>query len=228
MPKTSDYGMGEMLSSGVAVAGEGDMAGGKRVALYLRVSTTGQTVENQRHELEAIAAQHGWEVVATLADEGISGTKGRDKRPGYDRLCRGIARREFDRVAAWSVDRLSRSLQDLVVFLGELHAKGVDLYLHQQGLDTSTPAGKAMFQMIGVFAEFERAMIVERVNAGLARAKAQGKRLGRPMIPARKENAIRAALVTGGKGILKIAAEHGVGSGTVQRIKASLGTAPPL
>jgi Resolvase, N terminal domain len=98
-----------------------------------------------------------------LTDAGISGTKGRDKRPGYDRLCFGIARREFDQVASWSVDRLGRSLQNLVAFLDELHAKGVDLYLHQQGLDTSTPAGKAMFQMVGVFSEFERAMIKRRL-----------------------------------------------------------------
>jgi DNA invertase Pin-like site-specific DNA recombinase len=131
----------------------------KRVALYLRVSTSEQTVENQRRELEAVAARHGWEIVAVFRDEGISGTKGRDRRPGYHRLCQSIARREFDQVAAWSVDRLGRSLQDLVGFLGELHAKRVDLYLHQQGIDTGTPAGKAMFQMMGVFAEFERAMI---------------------------------------------------------------------
>jgi DNA invertase Pin-like site-specific DNA recombinase len=192
----------------------------KRVALYLRVSTSDQTVENQRRELRAIAERHGWEVAAEFADEGISGTKGRDRRPGYDLLCKAIARREFDQVAAWSVDRLGRSLQDLVAFLGEVHAKSVDLYLHQQGLDTGTPAGKAMFQMMGVFAEFERAMIIERVKAGLSRARAQGKRLGRPTISAAKERAIRSALAEGGKGILKIAAECGVGSGTVQRIKA--------
>jgi DNA invertase Pin-like site-specific DNA recombinase len=104
----------------------------KRVALYFRVSTTEQSVENQHRELEAVATRHGWNVVAVFTDAGISGTKGREKRPGYDRLCRGIARREFDKVAAWSVDRLGRSLQELVVFLGELHAKRVDLYLHQQ------------------------------------------------------------------------------------------------
>src|SRR6266853_3423218 len=152
----------------------------KRIALYLSVSTTEQTVENQHRELEAVAERHGWNVVAIFTDAGISGTKGRDKRPGYDRLCRGIARREFDQVAAWSVDRLGRSLS----FLGELHAKGVDLYLHQQGIDTGTPAGKAMFQMMSVFAEFERAMIVERVKAGLSRARSQGKQLGRPTLPA--------------------------------------------
>src|SRR5467141_1659240 len=123
----------------------------KRIALYLRVSTAEQTVENQQRELEAVAARHGWNVVAVFSDAGISGTKGRDKRPGYDRLCRGIARREFDQVSAWSVDRLGRSLQELVTFLSELNAKGVDLYLHAQCLDTGTPAGKAMFQMMGVF-----------------------------------------------------------------------------
>jgi len=128
----------------------------KRVALYTRVSTSGQTVENQRRELAAVAKRHGWRVVSTFKDQGVSGAKGRDRRPGYDQLCNGIARREFDMVAAWSVDRLGRSLQDLVGFLGELHAKGVDLYLHQQGIDTSTPAGKALFQMLGVFAEFSR------------------------------------------------------------------------
>jgi len=150
----------------------------KRIAIYLRVSTAEQTVENQRRELQAVAKRHGWNIVAIYKDEGVSGTKGRDKRPGFDQLCHGVARREFDQVAAWSVDRLGRSLQGLVGFLAELHAKGVDLYLHQQGIDTSTPAGKAMFQMMGVFAEFERAMIVERVKSGLARARSQANGLG--------------------------------------------------
>src|ERR1700719_1562517 len=159
----------------------------KRIALYLRVSTMEQTVENQQRELEAVAERHGWNVVAVFTDAGFSGTNGRDKRPAYDRLCRGVARREFDQVAAWSVDRLGRSLQELVGFLGELQAKNVDLYLHQQGLDTGTPAGKALFQMMAVFAEFERAMIVERVKAGLSRARSQGKRLGRPTVGADKE-----------------------------------------
>jgi DNA invertase Pin-like site-specific DNA recombinase len=190
----------------------------KRIALYIRVSTAEQTVENQRRELQAIAERHGWRIVAEFADEGISGTKGRDRRPGYDRLLRGVARREFDQVAAWSVDRLGRSLQDLVSFLGELHAKGVDLYLHQQGIDTATPAGKAMFQMMGVFAEFERAMIVERVKAGLSRARSQGKRLGRPSLAADKEDAVR-RLLSGGTGIVKTARLAGVGVSAVQRIK---------
>jgi DNA invertase Pin-like site-specific DNA recombinase len=134
-------------------------------------------------------------------------------------LMDGIVRREFDLVAAWSVDRLGRSLQDLIGFLGELHAKGVELYLHQQGIDTTTPAGKAMFQMMGVFAEFERAMIQERVKAGLARAVASGKKLGRPRVAPAVEAAVRAARKDG-KGILRIARELGIGSSAVQRIVA--------
>jgi DNA invertase Pin-like site-specific DNA recombinase len=167
----------------------------KRVAIYVRVSTDGQTVENQRRELEAAAKRHGWEVAGVFSDPGVSGAK--EKRPAFDRLLPGVGRKDFDVVAAWSVDRLGRSLQHLLSFLGELKAKGVDLYLHQQGLDTATPAGKALFQMLGVFAEFERAMIVERVHAGLKRARAQGKRLGRPRIAPEVERRIREML---GKG----------------------------
>lgn len=195
----------------------------KRVAIYTRVSTDGQTVENQRRELEEVAVRHGWQVVAVLADEGVSGAKGRDERPAFDALLKGAMRREFDMVMAWSVDRLGRSLQDLVGFLNDLREKRVGLYLHQQGLDTSTSAGRAMFQMLGVFAEFERAMIRERVMAGLARAKAEGKTLGRPMVAGKKEAAARAALAAG-KGIRKVAREVGLGVGTVQRIKAAMPT----
>jgi len=152
----------------------------RRAVLYLRVSTIEQTTANQERELREIAARMGCEIVKVYKDHGISGAKGRDKRPAFDALCRAATRREFDMVMAWSVDRLGRSLQDLVGFLSELHALKIDLFLRQQGLDTTTPAGKAMFQMMGVFAEFERAMIAERVRAGLARARSEGKRLGRP------------------------------------------------
>ena len=124
---------------------------------------------------------------------------------------------------AWSVDRLGRSLQDLVGFLSELHTLRIDLFLHQQGLDTTTPSGKAMFQMLGVFAEFERAMIQERVRAGLARARAEGKRLGRPKIQEKTERAVQTALRRKNRpGIRKITAMLGVGVGTVQRISREL------
>src|SRR5690242_6301150 len=192
-----------------------------RAAIYLRVSTDGQTVENQRRELLAVAKRHGWEIAGEFIDRGIGGAKGRDRRPGLDRLLKGVARREFDIVAAWSVDRLGRSLQHLVGLLGDLHAKGVDLYLHQQGLDTSTPSGRAMFGMLGVFAEFERALIQERVRAGLARARMQGKVGGRPRVTSETEAAVRASLAAG-TGIGKTARALGVGGSTVQRIKAAM------
>jgi len=118
-------------------------------------------------------------VVAEFCDDGISGAKGRDKRLALNKLHKAITRHQFDIVAAWSVDRLGRSLQDLVAFLGELHGAGVDLYLDRQGVDTSTPAGKALFQMLGVFAEFERSIIQERIAAGIARARRKGTRSGR-------------------------------------------------
>jgi DNA invertase Pin-like site-specific DNA recombinase len=193
----------------------------KRVAIYCRVSTDGQTVENQLQTLQESANRHEWNIVAVHKDEGISGAKGRDKRPGLDALMKGVARKEFDLVAVWSVDRMGRSLQDLLAVLDEIHAKGIDLYIHQQGIDTTTPGGRALFQMLGVFSEFERAMIRDRVNAGLNRARAQGKQLGRPRVSEEIEQAIREAR-NDGKGIRKIAQEVGCGVATVQRVlKAS-------
>jgi len=196
----------------------------KRVALYLRVSTDTQTVENQRRELDAVAERLGWNIVAVLADEGISGAKGRDKRPGYDTLMKMVARREIDLIACWSVDRLGRSLQHLVSFLGEINAKGVDLYLHTQGLDTSTPAGRAMFSMLSVFSEFERAILRERIMAGLARSKAQGKRSGRPPLDPDKAEKIRRSLLKG-TSINATARKLRVGVATVHRIKTSMAEA---
>lgn len=193
----------------------------KRIGIYLRVSTGGQTTENQRRELEAVVARSGWQVVGIYEDAGISGAKGRDKRPGFDRLLKDATARKINKIAAWSVDRLGRSLQDLVEFLTELQALGCDLYLHQQALDTSTPSGRAMFHMCGVFAEFERGMISERVNAGLARAKARGVKLGRPSVETSVEARIR-DLRAGGMGILKIARTLRVGTSVVQRVLAGI------
>jgi DNA invertase Pin-like site-specific DNA recombinase len=194
----------------------------RKVALYVRVSTDHQTIKNQEHELQAVAERHGWQVVAVFKDQGISGAKGRDQRPGLDKLMQAVNRREVDLVAAWSVDRLGRSLQDLIGLLQEMHSKHVDLYLHQQGIDTTTPSGKAMFQMMGVFAEFERSMIHERVMAGLARAKAEGTQLGRPAEVAGDKDKVRAmrAARASGKSIRAIAAEFVVGVGSVQRLTA--------
>lgn len=192
----------------------------KRVALYLRVSTDGQTTENQRRELEEVAQLRGWTVVETYADEGISGAKGRDKRPAFDRLLKDATRRKFDVVAAWSVDRLGRSMKDLVDFMLELQGAGVDLFLHKQALDTSTPAGRAMFQMCGVFAEFERSLIQERVRSGLATAKAKGIKLGRPKASPALEADIAKRLGEG-MGQQAVAKALGCGVSTVRRVAAS-------
>src|ERR1700686_2947672 len=185
----------------------------KRVAIYIRVSTSKQDTDNRR-ELEAVAKRSGWQVVE---DAGISGAKGRDQRPGLDAMMKAVNAKEFDMVASWSVDRLGRSLTDLLSMLQGLHEKGVGLFLHQQGLDTSTTAGKAMFQMLGVFAEFERGIIRERVNAGLARARANGTKLGRRRV----EPAVEARILelkADGHGILKIGRTLGVGTSVVQRV----------
>jgi DNA invertase Pin-like site-specific DNA recombinase len=195
----------------------------KKVAIYARVSTDSQSSENQLMELRAVAKQRGWDIVEEYIDEAISGAKGRDKRPAFDKLQKDAVRGGFDCVAAWSVDRLGRSLQDLVAFLGEIRSCGVDLYLHQQGLDTSTPAGNAMFQMCGVFAEYERAMIAERVKTGLAKARSRGRVGGRPKISKQIESRIIGLRLNNPKlGIMKIAKEVGVGVGTAQRVLANI------
>jgi DNA invertase Pin-like site-specific DNA recombinase len=190
----------------------------KRAALYVRVSTVDQTIANQERELCEVATRKGYEIVKVYKDHGISGSKGRGKRPQFDALCRDATKRQFDVIMAWSFDRLGRSLQDLVAFLFEIHALRIDLYLHQQGIDTTTAAGTAMFQMMGVFAQFERSMIQGRVRAGLARAKAEGTQLGRPRIDGKTEEAIRRALNKKDRpGVRRIAANLGVGVGTVVR-----------
>jgi DNA invertase Pin-like site-specific DNA recombinase len=159
-------------------------------------------------------------VVSVFEDAGISGAKGRDKRPGLYAMMKAVNAKEFDMVAAWSVDRLGRSLTDLLGILQALHDKDVDLFLHQQGLDTSTTAGKAMFQMLGVFAEFERGIIRERINAGLARAKENGVTLGRRKVRPAVEDRIL-SLRKSGMGVLKIGRTVGVGTSVVQRVVAA-------
>jgi DNA invertase Pin-like site-specific DNA recombinase len=197
-----------------------------KVAIYVRTSTADQTTLNQELELRAVAERRGHEIVEVYSDNGVSGSKGRDKRPAFDRLCRDATRRRFDMVMAWSVDRLGRSLQDLVAFLSEIHASGVELYLHRQGLDTTTPAGKAMFQMLGVFAEFERAIITERVRSGMERAKEKGtksgKPIGRPPIDPRTRAAVKAAYAAGSVSLRTLAKTFRVGTETVRRIVADV------
>ena len=199
----------------------------KRAAIYVRVSTDKQTIENQLRELRRVAEYRGWKVVQEYRDSGISGAKAREARPGLDEMLKDAQRRRFDVVMAWAIDRLGRSLIDLLGTIQALEACGVDLYLDQQALDTTTPAGKLMFQITGAFAEFERSMVRQRVNAGLKRAVEAGKQLGRPRIDPALEKRIRNQL-RAGKGMLAVAKECGVGSGTVQRVAREMAGARPL
>jgi DNA invertase Pin-like site-specific DNA recombinase len=200
--------------------GISDMAKAKRAALYLRVSTDGQTTENQRQALVEAAEVRGWNVAHVYEDHGISGSKGRDKRPGLDRMLKDATRGKFDVVMAWSVDRIGRSLSDLLGVLSELQGAGVDLFLQQQAIDTTTPAGRAMFGMLGVFAEFERSIIQSRINAGIDRARKKGKHLGRPKLPEATAARIR-AMRAEGVSLRKVAAGCGVALSTVQGVLAT-------
>jgi DNA invertase Pin-like site-specific DNA recombinase len=211
------------------------MAKQKRAALYVRVSTDSQTVENQIRELSQVAERRGWQVVEVYRDAGISGAKGREQRPGLDAMLKDAGRRKFDIVMSWAIDRLGRSLIDLLRTIQDLEAVGVDLYLDQQHLDTTTPTGKLLFQVTGAFAEFERSMIRQRVNAGLGAIKARIKRdghfttkagvvrrrLGRP--GANPTQIARAQVeLAKGVGIGKVARLTGLGTGTVHKLKREM------
>ena len=210
----------------------------KRAALYVRVSTDHQSVENQISELRQVAERRGWQVAEVFyRDAGISGAKGREQRPGLDALLKDASRRKFDVVMAWAIDRLGRSLIDLLGTIQHLEAVGVDLYLDQQSIDTTTPAGRLLFQMTGAFAEFERSMIRQRVRAGLSVVKAKierdgkfvskagkvRKRLGRPGAEADKLDRARQELAKG-TGIIKTAKLTGLGTGTVHKLRREMDT----
>lgn len=186
----------------------------RRAAIYARVSTADQTTENQLLRLREVAARAGWEIVQTFTETASGASR---SRPALDAMMAQAARRRFDVVMAWDVSRLGRSLRDLVDLFESLRALKVDLYLEQQALDTSTPAGRALLQMSGVFAEFERAMIVERTKAGLALARARGVHCGRPPAPDGLVESIR-ALRSQKIGIDRIAKELRCGKGLVQRV----------
>ena len=190
----------------------------KKVALYARVSTSDQTTENQLIGLRDVARKSGWTIAREFIDNGVSGAKSAQDRPAMANLMKSVARREIDGIFVWDVSRLGRSLQDLVSILNDIRSKSIDLYIHKQGLDTSTPSGKMMFQMLGVFAEFEREVIRERINAGLARAKAEGERLSRPSNV--NDAVVSSVKLLRGQGmsICKIAKMLKIGVGTTSKI----------
>ena len=185
----------------------------KRVAIYARVSTDKQTCENQLNELRSIAERMQYIIVDEFIDEGISGAT--SSRPSLDALMKSATQRRFDMVMCWSIDRLGRSLQNLIEILNELQSLKVDLFFMQQGMDTSTSAGRMMFSIFGALAEFERNLIRERVIAGQQRAISQGVKMGRPSkMNDGMKNAIK-LLRERGIGIKQIARELKIGIGTV-------------
>lgn len=195
----------------------------KRAALYVRVSTDKQTVANQTAALAAVAEARGWQIVEAYSDAGISGSKGRKDRPGLDKLLADASRGKFDVVMSWAIDRIGRSLVDLLDTIQTLEACGVDLYLDQQAVDTTTPAGKLLFQMTGAFAEFERSLIKQRVHAGLKRAREAGVQLGRPEVAEDDPRMAKArTFLAKGTGILKTAQAVGLGTSTVHRLKREM------
>ena len=196
----------------------------RRVALYARVSTSNQTVENQLAELREIAHRQGWTIVAELSDEGISGSKGRDKRPAFDQLSKRATRREFDLIMVWAIDRLGRSIQHLVGFMNELQSLRVDLYVHQQAIDTTTPSGRMVFGIFSALGEYERELIRERILAGQKRARSQGIKIGRP---SKLNDAVKTSvrLLRGnGMGIKQIAKTLEIGIGSVYSSLSEAGT----
>ena len=194
----------------------------RRVAIYARVSTASQTVENQLIELRTVAQRAGWQIVAELTDNGISGTKGRDQRPAFDELLKRSTRREFDVVMVWAIDRIGRSIQHLVTFMNHMQSVGIDLYIHQQSIDTTTAAGRMIFGVFSALGEYEREPIRERIIAGQQRARAQGTKIGRP---SKMNDAVKTSvrLLKGkGVGIREIASKLEIGIGTVYSVlKAS-------
>lgn len=193
----------------------------RKAAIYARVSTIQQSPENQLIELRDVAQRYGWVILSEIVDHGISGAKGKEDRPGFDRLFQAVHRREVDVVLAWSIDRLGRSLQHLISLMAELQATGTDLYVHQQAINTATPAGRMVFSIFSALGEYERELIRDRINAGLARARAAGKKLGRP-------SNVNAAVITSvkllrekGHSIHNIAKQLRIGVGTTQKILAT-------
>jgi DNA invertase Pin-like site-specific DNA recombinase len=190
-----------------------------QVALYARVSTlNNQDPEMQLAELREYAGRRGWQIVEEFTDQGVSGCW--ESRPALNRLMSDACRRRFDAVLVWKIDRFERSLKHLVNALAELAALGVAFISLRDNIDLSTPSGRLMFQIIGAMAEFERALIQERVRAGLRNARAKGRQLGRPrvIVDASKIPSLRSQ----GRSWAQIKDEIGVSKGTAQRALVGL------
>ena len=188
-----------------------------KVALYCRVSTLDQTIDNQLLELRDHCSRMGWEIVKEYADEGLSGTLSRDKRPAFNEMIKDAYRKRFDSVVCWDISRIGRSMKELVMFLSDMKDREIGICSVRQGFDTSTTMGEMMFQFVGILSSWEREMIRERTIAGLERAKSEGKTLGRRKVTNDTMTAKIIELRNDKKSIRAIASEVGVSVGTVSK-----------
>jgi DNA invertase Pin-like site-specific DNA recombinase len=189
-----------------------------KVALYCRVSTSNkdQTTENQRLELKSYCDRMNYEIVKIYEDE-VSGAKSREKRPAYSELCKDAFLKKFDIVIGWDVSRFGRSMKEFVHFLSDMDEKGIGVIAVKNGLDTSSSSGRMMMKLIGVLEEWNREMLIERTNAGLARTVANGTKLGRKSV---LTTSIKNEIIDAkenGLSIRKIADTVGLNRGVVQR-----------
>lgn len=190
----------------------------KKVVIYTRVSTLDQTIDNQLIELRDHCSRMGWEVVKEYADEGLSGTLSREKRPALNSLIKDAYRKRFDSVVCWDISRIGRSMKELILFLSDMKDRGIGICSVRQGFDTSTSMGEIMFQFVGILSSWEREMIRERTLAGLERARREGKTLGRRKVTNDRMTATIMELRSAKKSIRAIASEVGVSRGTVNNI----------
>ena len=189
----------------------------RKVAIYSRVSTLDQTIDNQLLELRDHCSKMGWEIVKEYSDEGLSGTLSREKRPALNALIKDAYRKRFDSVVCWDISRIGRSMKELVLFLSDMKDRNVGICSVRQGFDTSTTMGEIMFQFVGILSSWEREMIRERTLAGLERAKSEGKTLGRKKVTDKVMTAKIIELRNDKKSIREIASEVGVSTATVHR-----------
>ena len=190
---------------------------GRKVAIYTRVSTLDQTIDNQLLELRDHCSKMEWEIVKEYADEGLSGTLSREKRPALNALIKDAYRKRFDSVICWDISRIGRSMKELVLFLSDMKDRDIGICSVRQGFDTSTTMGEIMFQFVGILSSWEREMIRERTLAGLERAKSQGKTLGRRKVTNDTMTAKIIELRSAKKSLQEIASEVGVSIATVHR-----------
>ena len=190
----------------------------RKVAIYSRVSTLDQTIDNQLLELRDHCSKMGWEIVKEYADEGLSGALSREKRPALNSLIKDAYRKKFDSVVCWDISRIGRSMKELVLFLSDMKDRDIGICSVRQGFDTSTTMGEIMFQFVGILSSWEREMIRERTLAGLDRARSEGKTLGRKKVITDEITSKIVKLRSIGRSIRDIASEVGVSRGTVSNV----------